>query len=321
MAALTADRNTPIRDEDLFYYPIAAAKTLYAGSLVVLDSAGNAEPGTDATGKVAVGRCEEYVDNSSGAAAALSVLVRTGTFKWINSATNTLTKANIGDTVYIVDDQTVDSLSTGSSPAGIMVDIESDGVWVKTEPPVSLVSGLAAANNLSDVGSAATSRTNLGLGTIATQAASAVTITGGDITGITDLAVADGGTGSSTAAAARTALGLTSQIGPLTCADLTGTAVYRQVAQLAGTISSISSVLCGAALATGNATLTCSIDGTPITLGALTITQIGSAEGDIDTVTPSGANVIAVGEVFEVTVGGANTDATAFAEVTYLLTE
>ena len=54
---------------------------------------------------------------------------------------------------------------------------------------------------------AATARATLGLGTISTQAAASVAITGGTITGITDLAIADGGTGSSTAAGARTNLG------------------------------------------------------------------------------------------------------------------
>ena len=65
---------------------------------------------------------------------------------------------------------------------------------------------MLAANNLSDVTNVATSRSNLGLGTIATQASSSVTITGGSITGITDLAITDGGTGASTAAAAFTNL-------------------------------------------------------------------------------------------------------------------
>lgn len=67
---------------------------------------------------------------------------------------------------------------------------------------------LFRANNLSDVNNASTARSNLGLGTMATQASSSVSITGGSITGITDLAIADGGTGASTAADARTNLGL-----------------------------------------------------------------------------------------------------------------
>ncbi len=70
------------------------------------------------------------------------------------------------------------------------------------------IGGLTRASNLSDLASASAARSNLGLGTIATQSAGAVAITGGTIAGITDLAVADGGTGSSTAAGARTNLGI-----------------------------------------------------------------------------------------------------------------
>jgi len=65
-----------------------------------------------------------------------------------------------------------------------------------------------------------------GTGTMASQNASAVAITGGAITGITDLAVADGGTGSSTAAGALTNLGLTASAAEVnaTCDGNTATA-------------------------------------------------------------------------------------------------
>jgi len=66
----------------------------------------------------------------------------------------------------------------------------------------------AAGRALLDDADATTQRATLGLGSIATQASSSVAITGGSITDITDLAVADGGTGASTAANARTNLGL-----------------------------------------------------------------------------------------------------------------
>jgi hypothetical protein len=71
------------------------------------------------------------------------------------------------------------------------------------------VDGIIALNNGgTGATTAANARTNLGLGTISTQASNSVSITGGSIAGITDLAVADGGTGGSTATQARTNLGL-----------------------------------------------------------------------------------------------------------------
>ena len=62
--------------------------------------------------------------------------------------------------------------------------------------------------SLIDDADATAARATLNLGSIATQNANSVTITGGSITGITDLAVTDGGTGASTALAARNNLGI-----------------------------------------------------------------------------------------------------------------
>jgi hypothetical protein len=74
-------------------------------------------------------------------------------------------------------------------------------VWQKidTTDQVTSVAGRTGVVTLSNTDIS-------GLGTIATQASSNVSITGGSITGITDLAVADGGTGSSTAQGAINAL-------------------------------------------------------------------------------------------------------------------
>jgi hypothetical protein len=54
----------------------------------------------------------------------------------------------------------------------------------------ALASKLAAASNLSDLPNKTTARSNLGLGSMATQASGNVAITGGSINGIT----LDGGT-------------------------------------------------------------------------------------------------------------------------------
>jgi hypothetical protein len=77
---------------------------------------------------------------------------------------------------------------------------------------------------------AATARTNLGLGTIATQASSSVSITGGSISGITDLALADGGTNASLTASAGAVTYSTSSALALTAVGTSG-----QVLTSAGT--------------------------------------------------------------------------------------
>ena len=85
-----------------------------------------------------------------------------------------------------------------------------------TDADLTAIAGLDNSDGNVIVGSAggwvvesgATARTSLGLGTISTQASDNVTITGGSVTGITDVTVADGGTGASDVATARQNLGL-----------------------------------------------------------------------------------------------------------------
>ena len=94
----------------------------------------------------------------------------------------------------------------------------------------------AAGRAILDDADAAAQRTTLGLGTIATQAANSVTITGGSISGITDLAIADGGTGASDAGTARTNLNVPTRTG----GDASGTWGIS-ISGNAATVSSITS--------------------------------------------------------------------------------
>lgn len=129
MTALAADRNTPQRDGDFLNDPVAANAKIYAGSLVVLNATGYAAPGTLAAGLIARGRADEQVDNTGGADGAVNVDVRAGVFSFANAGD--ITRAHIGDDAYIDDDQTVTAVTTGRSVAGRIVDVDSDGVWVK----------------------------------------------------------------------------------------------------------------------------------------------------------------------------------------------
>jgi len=75
-----------------------------------------------------------------------------------------------------------------------------------------------------------------------------------------------------------------------------------------------------AALATADEVLTFENNaGTGLTNGVVTITQSGSADGDIDSVTPTANNAFTAGQKLTVAIGGQNTVA-ANCQVTVLLT-
>lgn len=108
-------------------YKVGASKKILKGTIVVLN-AGYAEEGTTATGLVCVGRAEETVDNTGGAAGAKRVLVRRGAFTYTNAtAGDAVAQANVGALCYVMDNQTVTITATGRSAAGRVLEIMSDG--------------------------------------------------------------------------------------------------------------------------------------------------------------------------------------------------
>ncbi|WP_339729798.1 hypothetical protein [uncultured Pseudomonas sp.] len=132
--ALTKDRNTVRRDGVQYSDPVAAATRIFAGSLLCLNAAGNAVPGSTSATLKARGVAQEHVDNRDGAAGDLRVESRRGVFPFANStSTDEITRADIGASAYIVDDQTVAKTSATNtrSIAGVIRDVDSNGVWVE----------------------------------------------------------------------------------------------------------------------------------------------------------------------------------------------
>lgn len=77
---------------------------------------------------------------------------------------------------------------------------------------------------------------------------------------------------------------------------------------VAGTIVGISNVI-DAAITVADAVLTFEIGGTAVTGAAITITQAGSAIGDVDQSAPSALNVITAAEAVEIVKDGGSTTA------------
>jgi hypothetical protein len=155
-----------------------------------------------------------------------------------------------GVIVGITDLAVADGGTGASTPGGARSNLGLGSISTQNANAVTITGGaitgitdITVADGGTGASDAPTARTNLGLGTIATQNANSVTITGGtavlssatisggSITGITDLAVADGGTGASTPSGARTNLGAAAAGANSDITSLSGLTTALSIAQ------------------------------------------------------------------------------------------
>lgn len=102
-------------------------------------------------------------------------------------------------------------------------------------------------------------------------------------------------------------------------ADLTAEATHYMVMPHAGSITKIWSVTNGS-VATADITLTFNIGAVAITNGVVTIATAGSAAGDVDSATPTAANVVTAGAAINFVVTGGGAGGTPAGHITVVLT-
>ncbi len=105
------------------------------------------------------------------------------------------------------------NITNGTVALADMADMATASLFYRKTAGTGVPEIQTLAQLKTDLGLTGTNSGDQTIGTIATQNSNSVTITGGSITGITDIAIADGGTGSSTASAAVDALGGASSTG------------------------------------------------------------------------------------------------------------
>lgn len=136
MTALTQDKAIKKKEGVEIPFDVAGSATIYGGSLVAIATDGYANPGADTSGYLFAGVADGRADNSSGSDGDIDVnCQRQGVF--LMNAGSAMTVANIGDQVYISDDQTVDLVAnvTNNVYCGNIAGIKSSSkVWVDIGP-------------------------------------------------------------------------------------------------------------------------------------------------------------------------------------------
>jgi len=138
MAALTQDKKTEYMEGVDIILPVYQSTTIYAGALVCVNAGGYAVNGADTAGLIFMGVAREYVDNSAGASGDKTVTVRRrGLFRM--TLGHNISVANIGDNVFLVDNQTVDLAANVTNAifcGNIAGYISATEAWIDIEPAI-----------------------------------------------------------------------------------------------------------------------------------------------------------------------------------------
>lgn len=118
-------------------YQINPDTTIHPGTLVALNSDGNAVPAGDTADLKVIGIARN-IENDE-------VEVFDGIVSLNNAAEGAaLTRADRGSAVYVVDAETVGKTSTNHIPAGILVDLYGGDVYIACDPVALAIAGLAS---------------------------------------------------------------------------------------------------------------------------------------------------------------------------------
>ena len=135
MTALTEDKQIELQDGVEEDFPVAASEKIFGGALTCVNADGYCLKGSDTAGLIFQGIAIEQKDNSDGSNGDLDIVLRRrGLIKVVIGTA--ITQANVGDKVFLVDDQTVDLSAnvTNHIPCGIIAGyIDATHAWIDIE--------------------------------------------------------------------------------------------------------------------------------------------------------------------------------------------
>jgi hypothetical protein len=129
MTALAQNRDTR---ELAGKNPVAAftiynAEIMYAGGMAAVDYLGEIQMAANTAGLKVVGCVTRYTDNTADGKTAT---VERGIYRFANSSSYPITRSAIGTVCYVEDDNIVAGYASAMVPAGLVFDVDADGVWV-----------------------------------------------------------------------------------------------------------------------------------------------------------------------------------------------